>query len=651
MKKPDLLKSILLGVIALVSAITLPNAQAETITWNGWTFEYEVGFYNDGLALKNVHYQNHSLFKRVSLPAVEGTYTIIPPADFDASSCDIGFFYRFNSMLTPIPWANNANISRREFSMGGREWYEIGIYKTLQGREYFQAFYLSKDGLFDAHLYERGGWLCPEREGRFIYWRVDADIDGADSDVIEFIDSQHANFYPRTMEYAEQIFSYDDLLKYAFRFRDIVSNSSASLSLAGLNFTHPDGNWTQSPRIAPRSPLFEPGKMYGVLEGLIAKENESEITFAFVEPEDLYGKDVAGRFIGELTPVQEYHENPGAFSQDTWFTNSILIIPSWAYSLPDVIVDEVRYDRAYTPTAAGALGNLGCFTVTIRNLGAATPVDKTVGVGLYIDGVYKTYVAVKSLRPGEIRTLTTTDLTRYIIPGGVHTITAKIDDLNRFAESIENNNTLSIPVSIPNGPLIKINSPLNSATVSGASVVLSARSTDTVGIKGGVNFYIDGQFIGNKWTSPYNLTWDSRNAAEGWHSFAVTATGTSLASSGANTVFKVTPDNNSFPPDIVVTSLQYANGEFTCTIKNIGTGAVPANAWLGLAYSVDNAYKTWTASYGPLAAGESKTLAMLGATFIMPSGTHAIKVIADDQSSIAEANESNNVLSQVITVP
>jgi subtilase family serine protease len=53
-----------------------------------------------------------------------------------------------------------------------------------------------------------------------------------------------------------------------------------------------------------------------------------------------------------------------------------------------------------------------------------------------------------------------------------------------------------------------------------------------------------------------------------------------------------------------------------------------------------------------LASGESRTLGVTGGgAFTIPSGTHTIKVVADDQSSIAELDETNNVLSKTIIVP
>src|SRR5213078_2343655 len=60
-------------------------------------------------------------------------------------------------------------------------------------------------------------------------------------------------------------------------------------------------------------------------------------------------------------------------------------------------------------------------------------------------------------------------------------------------------------------------------------------------------------------------------------------------------------------PDVIVTSLSYASGIFTSTVKNQGTAATPAGTDIGVAYSVDGVYRTWGGVSGPLAAGASVT--------------------------------------------
>jgi len=106
-------------------------------------------------------------------------------------------------------------------------------------------------------------------------------------------------------------------------------------------------------------------------------------------------------------------------------------------------------------------------------------------------------------------------------------------------------------------------------------------------------------------------------------------------------------------PDVVVTSLSYANGIFTSTVKNQGTAATPSGVDIGVGYSVDGIMRTFGVS-GPLAAGASVTIdntTGTGGPFTIPTGTHTITAHVDDVNRFAESDETNNRLSQLITVP
>ena len=103
-------------------------------------------------------------------------------------------------------------------------------------------------------------------------------------------------------------------------------------------------------------------------------------------------------------------------------------------------------------------------------------------------------------------------------------------------------------------------------------------------------------------------------------------------------------------PDVVVTSLSYASGVFTSTVKNQGTVATPSGIFIGVGYSVDGVYRTWGGSSTPLAAGASVTIGTDGGPYTIPTGTHTIMAYVDDVNRFAESDETNNQLSQSITV-
>ena len=86
-------------------------------------------------------------------------------------------------------------------------------------------------------------------------------------------------------------------------------------------------------------------------------------------------------------------------------------------------------------------------------------------------------------------------------------------------------------------------------------------------------------------------------------------------------------------------------------MKNQGTAATPAGVTIGVGYSVDGVYNTYGYVIGPLAAGASVTIGTDGGTYTIPTGTHTIMAYADDVNRFAESNETNNTLSQSITVP
>jgi len=106
-------------------------------------------------------------------------------------------------------------------------------------------------------------------------------------------------------------------------------------------------------------------------------------------------------------------------------------------ALPDVVVTQVSYAN-------------GIFKSTIKNQGtAATPAGKSVGVGYLVDGRGRAWGDyTESLAVGQSIVISSRS-GAYIIPSGTHTIAAHVDDVNRFAESDETNNRLSLQITVP----------------------------------------------------------------------------------------------------------------------------------------------------------------------------------------------------------
>jgi hypothetical protein len=106
-------------------------------------------------------------------------------------------------------------------------------------------------------------------------------------------------------------------------------------------------------------------------------------------------------------------------------------------SLPDVVVTRFSYAN-------------GIFTTTVKNQGtAATPSNVLIGVGYFVDGNQKTWGVVSGPLAAGASVTIGTQGGAYTIPRGNHTITAYVDDINRFTESNESNNKFSTSITAP----------------------------------------------------------------------------------------------------------------------------------------------------------------------------------------------------------
>ncbi|HWF61000.1 MAG TPA: hypothetical protein VN666_11925 [Nitrospira sp.] len=146
-----------------------------SVAWNGWTFNYEVSGKHDGLSLKAVQFNNFSFIHKLSFPVMRVFYT--------DNACG-PYADRLGGTLSPIPWVGNAVVAKREFTLNGRQWYEIGIRDQIGGYDIYQVYYLSNDGLLDAHIYSKG-FQCVVDHFHYPNWRIDFDIQDSGNDLIQ----------------------------------------------------------------------------------------------------------------------------------------------------------------------------------------------------------------------------------------------------------------------------------------------------------------------------------------------------------------------------------------------------------------------------------------------------------------------------------
>ena len=151
--------------------------------WNGWSLDFDLSGRDDGISLSSVTYQGIPVFDRVSMPAMTVFYDH-PPGTSPEDTCG-PFVDRLGLTggLTPVYWADDAEVVIREFEQLGETWLEFGILDTLGNYVLYQSWYLSADGQLDAHTFAKG-LQCEFDHVHYPFWRFDVDLAGPGDDVI-----------------------------------------------------------------------------------------------------------------------------------------------------------------------------------------------------------------------------------------------------------------------------------------------------------------------------------------------------------------------------------------------------------------------------------------------------------------------------------
>ena len=241
---------------------------------------------------------------------------------------------------------------------------------------------------------------------------------------------------------------------------------------------------------------------------------------------------------------------------------------------------------------------------------------------------------------------------------------AYVDNVNRFAESNETNNKRSQSITInPSLPDVIVTSLSYANGVFTSTVKNQGTGASPSGIIIGVSYSVDGV------AKTFSDTTIGPLAAGASKTIGTSAAPYTIPA-GPHTIMAYVDNVNRFAesnetnnkrsqsitinpslPDVIVTSLSYANGVFTSTVKNQGTGASPSGIIIGVSYSVDGVAKTFSdTTIGPLAAGASKTIGTSAAPYTIPAGPHTIMAYVDNVNRFAESNETNNKRSQSIII-
>ena len=241
---------------------------------------------------------------------------------------------------------------------------------------------------------------------------------------------------------------------------------------------------------------------------------------------------------------------------------------------PDLIVTDIGWSPANPVT-----GNAVTFNATIKNQGtAATPAGVIHGVSFWVDGTQVAWdgTSTASLAPGATRVLTASagpnGPATWTATAGSHTVMAWVDDVNRMAESNENNNQFSEPLNIGSGqPDLIVTgvswSPSNPAAGQAVTISATIKNQGTgptpSGVIHGVLFSVDG--------NPVNWSDNNTSSLAAGASVTLTANGgpngtsTWTATAGTHTVLANVDDinriaesnesNNTLSSSLTVTSL------------------------------------------------------------------------------------------------
>ena len=152
-----------------------------------------------------------------------------------------------------------------------------------------------------------------------------------------------------------------------------------------------------------------------------------------------------------FTPNTTYYYRISATNSFGESPNSAEVSATPPNGLPDVVVTSVTWTPANLFSGSPAV-----FSARILNRGsAASPSGTSLGLGFNMDGTGTVSWASSyssALPPNTAITLVAdggpNGVNYWNATTGPHTLVATVDDINRFPESLENNNSLSVPVNV-----------------------------------------------------------------------------------------------------------------------------------------------------------------------------------------------------------
>lgn len=234
-----------LTVLAVTLMAFSAIAAAAPVTWQSWSFDYDVSGDYDGLSLSNVTFQGRQLITKLSFPVMRVFY--------DDNACG-PYADRLGGDLSPIPWASNSTLAQREFTLNGEQWYEIGIRDQIGSYDIYQVYYLSANGTIDAHVYSKG-LQCVVNHIHYPDWRIDFDLDGSAGDQI--LRDAGAGFQVLTEEFDANATT---ALDHAWQVRDTTTGLAVDVLPGFPDFVIPNGSTVVPETVYNNNTVF--GRVY-----------------------------------------------------------------------------------------------------------------------------------------------------------------------------------------------------------------------------------------------------------------------------------------------------------------------------------------------------------------------------------------------------
>ncbi len=226
-------------------------------------------------------------------------------------------------------------------------------------------------------------------------------------------------------------------------------------------------------------------------------------------------------------------------------------------------------------------------------------------------------------------------------------------------------------------------SPLNGDEVTFCAVIKNqGTGASPSGAIHGVAFLIDGATVA--WSDNYtasipagssvtvtanggpdsNATWTGTTGTHTVTAYVDDINRMTESNESNNTLSKSITITGALAPDLILTDISWTPASpltddaitFSAVIKNQGTAASPAGVIHGVLFSIDGTAVAWSDNYtSSIPAGSSVTVTATGgpngiAAWTGTTGTHTVTAMTDDINRITEADESNNSLSETITV-